>query len=167
MKEQMKKIWDRVRQDIYNFRHVVLILIIYYIVVRTITGKFCPSVIITGLPCPGCGMTRATIFLLTGQFARAARINPAIFLWAAFAVYAVVQRYIRGRKVKGATWLLTVIALLMIGLYIYRMVTVFPNRPPMSITRGSLLSNLIPLYEEFLNNIQRYGMINGVKNFFR
>ncbi|MFR6365723.1 DUF2752 domain-containing protein [Gallintestinimicrobium sp.] len=29
---------------------------------------FCPSVFLFGLPCPGCGMTRAVFFLSQGSF---------------------------------------------------------------------------------------------------
>ena len=39
----------------------------------------CPIRRITGVPCPGCGVTRATLSLLQLDFAKALRLNPAVF----------------------------------------------------------------------------------------
>jgi hypothetical protein len=40
----------------------------------------CPYRALTGLACPGCGMTRATHFLLRGDLASAWAYNPLLFL---------------------------------------------------------------------------------------
>ena len=40
----------------------------------------CPYRALTGLACPGCGMTRATHFLLRGDLAAAWAHNPLLFL---------------------------------------------------------------------------------------
>jgi hypothetical protein len=36
----------------------------------------CPFANLTGLPCPGCGLTRATLHLLRADFAGAVRLHP-------------------------------------------------------------------------------------------
>ena len=38
--------------------------------------KLCPFAIISGHPCPGCGLTRATVALLQGHLAEALRFHP-------------------------------------------------------------------------------------------
>jgi hypothetical protein len=38
--------------------------------------KLCLTAVALHLPCPGCGMTRATLALLRGDFARAVAIHP-------------------------------------------------------------------------------------------
>ena len=43
-------------------------------------GYVCPFRALTGLPCPGCGMTRAWISLLHGDLSAAFRFHP--FFWA-------------------------------------------------------------------------------------
>jgi len=40
----------------------------------------CPLRLTTGLPCPTCGMTRATRFALHGDFAAATRMHPLWFI---------------------------------------------------------------------------------------
>jgi hypothetical protein len=42
----------------------------------------CPLAAITGLPCPGCGLTRATLAAVGGDFAGALRLHPLVF-WVA------------------------------------------------------------------------------------
>lgn len=40
----------------------------------------CPTATIFHFPCPGCGLSRATMALLRGDFAVAFRIHPAVFI---------------------------------------------------------------------------------------
>ena len=47
----------------------------------------CPSKLFYGLPCPGCGTTRATLQLLHGNFFTALRLNPNCLLAAAFLLF--------------------------------------------------------------------------------
>jgi hypothetical protein len=51
---------------------------------------------LTGLPCPGCGLTRSFVCLAHGQFAQSLRYHPlgaALFAFMlATVVYAVVER---------------------------------------------------------------------------
>lgn len=48
----------------------------------------CPFLKVTGLPCPGCGMTRSCLALLRGNWADVWRLNPFGPVFAAF--WAVV-----------------------------------------------------------------------------
>src|SRR6185503_14136970 len=51
----------------------------------------CPFAILTRHPCPGCGLTRATVAMLHGHFAEAAHFHPLVFLVT--PVVAVVLTY--------------------------------------------------------------------------
>lgn len=42
----------------------------------------CPFAIVTRHPCPGCGLTRATLALLHGHVADAYHLHPMVFLMA-------------------------------------------------------------------------------------
>lgn len=49
-------------------------------VVLAIVNEFplCPSAGLLGLPCPGCGLTRATLVLARGEFSRALALHPLV-----------------------------------------------------------------------------------------
>jgi len=50
----------------------------------------CPLYAVSGIPCPGCGMTRAFLSLLRLDFAAAWNWNPAVYLLLVCTGYAVV-----------------------------------------------------------------------------
>lgn len=153
MKIKIKQAAGRLWRDLKEYKGLIPALLIYYFFVKIIFSAFCPSVIVTGFPCPGCGMTRALLFLLTGQFKRAWNINPLIYGWFLFALYAGVQRYWFGRSIKGWKAILWILAVAMIIAYIYRMYRYFPNRPPMTFTGGSLFDRVLPGYDELIRKI--------------
>lgn len=51
----------------------------------------CPFRRLTGLPCPGCGMTRAAGHLLRGEFREALRDHPLVPLIMAIAIGGVLK----------------------------------------------------------------------------
>ena len=60
---------------------------------------FCPTALFLGIPCPGCGLTRATLALLRGDFARAFGFHPLVFVLAplfACALGVSLLDYVRG-----------------------------------------------------------------------
>jgi Protein of unknown function (DUF2752) len=62
----------------------------------------CPFRLATGLPCPGCGLTRSWVFIAHGDFAAAVGANPFGFVTmaAAVALIAVVATsVVRGRPI--------------------------------------------------------------------
>lgn len=50
----------------------------------------CPLYALSGVPCPGCGMTRAFFSLLQLDFVGAWNWNPAVYLVLLCSVYAVI-----------------------------------------------------------------------------
>jgi hypothetical protein len=52
---------------------------------------------LTGLPCPGCGLTRAFCAISHGEFAAAWKFNPFGFLFYLLAVLLVPWPFIRRR----------------------------------------------------------------------
>ena len=147
--EKGRSILKRIREDIWKYRWVLPVLLLYDLLMTRCFGAFCPMVILTGLPCPGCGMTRALLCLLSGRFVQAFRYHPCIYLWTAAAVYGCRERYFGGRRVRGGLWLAGGIATVMVVFYLYRMMTAFPGDPPMVMKRGSLLGTLFPGYDSF------------------
>lgn len=115
-------------QDVKAYYKGVLLAAVYIIVANMLFGHMCPSVLMTGLPCPACGLTKAGIYILTLQFHKAWMMNPVIYAVGAFLLYFIVRRYVCGNPVSGWKWMLWGILILLVGIYLYRMAYCFPEK---------------------------------------
>lgn len=57
----------------------------------------CPIALATGVPCPGCGMTRALAKLADGDLESALEYHPLVFLIAVELTFAGVWFFLRRR----------------------------------------------------------------------
>jgi hypothetical protein len=76
-------------------------LLYFALACRGIDPMPCPFLKVTGLPCPGCGMTRSCLAMLRGNWAQVWRLNPfgpvfAVF-WAVVVAGGVLPQPWRGR----------------------------------------------------------------------
>lgn len=82
-------------------RRVLLVLVaaVPFAAAFAIDMPLCPMAAVLGIPCPGCGLTRATLALLHGNFALAFRFHPLVF-WVApvyvFLVAGLLFGFVRG-----------------------------------------------------------------------
>ena len=102
----------------------------------------CPVVLITGYPCPGCGLTRAFIFFFTGHPLLAFNSNPTFFLWMALLAAAIYLRYLRGTSLAPLKVPLIVICIITIAVYIFRMIFFFPGNAPMEYVPHNLINHI-------------------------
>lgn len=63
----------------------------YALIARKIGGVPCPFYTLTGLKCPGCGVSRMCLALLRGRIGEAFLYNRAVLLLAPFGVYVAVS----------------------------------------------------------------------------
>lgn len=128
--------------------------VIYYVVVAFVLNQ--PTCIFRntiGIPCPGCGMTRSYIHLLHGDIAGAWEMHPLFGLVPILGVFAASDYILRKRQVhvrKGLSYMLrggmTVCVALFIGVYVYRMVTLFPNTEPMVFNHQAFWPSIIRIF---------------------
>ena len=90
---------------------------------------FCPMAGVLGIPCPGCGLTRASLALARGDFTFALTLHPLVFVLAplfAAAVLSSAWNYVRGPMVRrphpwlasrAATALASVLLLTTLGVW--------------------------------------------------
>ncbi|OCN05287.1 hypothetical protein A4S06_09270 [Erysipelotrichaceae bacterium MTC7] len=116
---------------------------IAFIILFFVLGYHCPINSILGIPCPGCGMTRAFLQLLQLDVASALYYHP---LCIVFGFYVIFMAYVYikehtfyGNKARYATWFM--IALFLV-VYIIRMIYIFPNAP-MSLEKDAVIFRLI------------------------
>lgn len=115
------------RSDLYELRFALLGIAAYYLVVHLMFGAFCPVVILTGFPCPGCGMTRALFLVLCGSFVEAFRLQPVIYGWLLLGVWFVWNRYGgNGKASKSMKSCLVFLILATQAIYVWRLFFGFP-----------------------------------------
>lgn len=151
MGRYMKMVCGRVVADIKEYGMAFLVVVIYAAVVDLMFHAFCPLVIFCGFPCPGCGVTRATVCFFTGRWQQAWQLNPVVFPIVLAAVYFCFNRYLLGRKARGIRVLIAVIFGLLILVYCIRMYIFFPDRVPYVYTRDNVLVRFFPFYEQILH----------------
>ena len=144
---KLQAIQKRIVKDILEFKWAIIALVIYFSLTNEVFYAFCPMVIATGLPCPGCGMTRSIFYLLTGQVGRSFALNPFALFWVILGIWFIYTRYVVGKEMKWINPIIGCICVAMITYYVYRMCTVFPSTPPMIYRENNLLNNLLKLYK--------------------
>lgn len=151
-----KEVFERMLKDINTYKWVVVAFSIYYFSMQAIFGAFCPMLIITGLPCAGCGMTRAIRYVLVGEFQRAYDLNPIAFMIAILSIWFMIKRYLFGKKIKGFHLMVGLLLLGLLGFYLYRMVIIFPGHPPIVYRYNNILSEVFPIYEKIIKGIWQF-----------
>ena len=87
------------RKNLKEYIILIIILVFFFILLLSHEIK-CLFNEITGLYCPGCGITRMIISILKSEFYQAFRYNPFLFtLLVIYSLYAIIS-IVRYRKVK-------------------------------------------------------------------
>ncbi len=139
----MKKILT----DIKTYWLPIVIIFIYLAITYIFFGNICPMQILIGIPCPGCGLTRACLSILTWRLKDAWSYNATSFLWISAILYGIWRRYFSMRKGKGGvtTAIIVILGLVTMAYYVFRMITIFPQSP-MSYFEGNLLKLYINIF---------------------
>lgn len=138
---------NRIIKDITEFKWAIVAFGVYCIIMQELFESICPMVIISGFPCPGCGITRAIVLILIGQFAKSFSYNPFAIFWIFTAVYFVYKRYLKGERVKGIFLIFATLCIAMVIYYLYRMLYVFPSSSPMLYSQNNIIFRFLHLFE--------------------
>lgn len=150
----MKEILARIRRDLKDMWIALIVIALYTVAVNIIFHSFCPMVIVTGFPCPGCGMTRSLFYLFTGRIYRSIQMNPMGIPIALIIIYFCFNRYIRGKKAAGMTLLVVAAVIMLLIVYVYRMYLFFPDRAPYVYTSDNIMNRVFPFYEQILYRLK-------------
>lgn len=136
-------------KDIRSARWAVILIIAYFAFLKNYIYTICPVVLLTGFPCPGCGMTRAMFQVLHFDFIGAWKMHPFIYLIGILFVLFCISRYLlNGKYMNYVKVFMIIIAIGMVIFYIYRMIVVFPNSAPMTYYYENYLNRLIKLVHQ-------------------
>ena len=131
-----------------NLRKPVILLLLVVVLVGICLsiysgGSLCVIRNITGLPCPGCGMTRALIALSKLEFTNAVRLHPLSLMMLPFGGLLALSPFnssLRRLIVKKLFWQLLIAIFLIV--YIIRMFLMFPHIEPMTLLENAYLLRL-------------------------
>lgn len=137
VKNALLLLWE----DIKSAKWVIIIIIAYFVLLKNFLYSLCPAVMLTGYPCPACGLTRAGFLLLRFQFREAFEMHPFIYPIVVLVLAFAVNRYVLLRNNKQLLqWCAILMITAMVLFYIWRMWNNFPGDPPMSYYSGNLWS---------------------------
>lgn len=110
------KLWKKYKTEIF----IICGIVALYTVLSVIGIPTCPSKVLLGIPCPGCGISRALMSAIQLDFAAAFEYNPLwILVPVALIAITVLSVYDKNRAVEIIVIVFFVIA---IAIYIYRMI---------------------------------------------
>ncbi|MCR4739118.1 MAG: DUF2752 domain-containing protein [Lachnospiraceae bacterium] len=135
----MKNISFLIKKDLKVLMPVILMVLSGCAFLDHFFHRICLFSLVTGLPCPGCGLTRAFAALIKGNIQDALSLNAMIFLWILLVLYLGYCRYVI-QKMQAFTPALIIVCLLTIAYYVYRMVYVYPEGPVMSYYENNLIA---------------------------
>ena len=131
--DRLKKSVHYLWMDIKSAKWVIIFIIAYFVFLKNFLYSTCPLVILTGFPCPMCGMTRSGFALLRLNFGEAFHIHPFIYPIIFMIVIFCINRYLLLKKTpEWMKWCMIFLLASMVLFYIWRMYRYFPGEPPMS-----------------------------------
>lgn len=102
-------------------RQILLALLLIGMIL--VVGYHCPFYTVTHIRCPGCGMTRALLALLAGNWRLSLAWHPMLIPTVVLGLGAA---YFFKKNPRLAMALVWIWVILMIGCWIYRLIYVFP-----------------------------------------
>lgn len=131
--------FKRIVYDVNDHRILIIIIVAFIVTADLIFGRMCPLVLFCGLPCPGCGLTRALYYLITGNIMKAFKMNASIFLWIPLIIWIFVDHYFLQRRSKKLSLILIMVCIITIAYYIYRLIDIYPDADPMIYYKTNLI----------------------------
>lgn len=110
------------------------------------TISLCAFRNVTGLPCPGCGITRSYLSMFNGKIKEAFLYHPLFILPFAIAIiWMFKNRILFFKKIYENKYLSIIILTIIVCVYIIRFILLFPNEEPFTYNYSSIFSKVLNL----------------------
>ncbi len=109
-----------IRAQLQRHKDIIslILFLVIYCAVTMLLHIPCPILWTTGVSCPGCGITRASLALCRLDFAMAWYYNPSVFVVIAALLLLIIFRNTK----RTQKLIIGFAAVLMVVVYIYRLV---------------------------------------------
>jgi hypothetical protein len=94
----------------------LLALTAYFAITGSMFDEVCPSKIFFGVPCPGCGLTRAGVSMARLDFAGAWKLNPMIYSLPLLSILWVLSKVVPKICI---IWEMTLITMLILSMVVF------------------------------------------------
>ena len=131
----------RIIHELKQARIAIFMIFMYMVLANFFFGYACPSMVVIGLPCPGCGLTRAAISLARLDFIGAFNFNPMIF-FALPLIAAYVFMYLKNYDLRKLFYPTFVIIIVSFIVFFIRISGGFGNEP-LVINTNALVFRLL------------------------
>jgi glucan phosphoethanolaminetransferase (alkaline phosphatase superfamily) len=134
-------------QLVKQYRLSLFLLIISLFLLHYLTGSVCYSVILFGIPCPACGLTRAAMSLAAGHFKESFHMHPLLILVIiGVLLYPLLKTTTRRYKLFMNIYLIITISIFLC-FYFYRMYYYYPLMEPMVYHKDNFLAKAITVIQ--------------------
>lgn len=142
----MKEGMQILKSDLKRYGCPIMLFLLAYLLLNLLFKSVCFSVILFGIPCPACGMTRAIVLLFQGRFTEALCMNPLVPFVVAFFIYFTIMKYLLKKAIQNLKFYGIISMISAFIVYLYRMKVYFPYREPMVYWEHNLLALLKVLW---------------------
>lgn len=123
----------------------IAIIIFFMLAIILFIGINCPIKAFIGIPCAGCGMTRAWRSFLNMKIQDAFYFHP-LFLFAPLLLFLIVDEIKPILKNRTLHYVLFVIVIILfLGVYLLRMLFISPN-PPMDFNSNAVIPKILEVF---------------------
>ena len=135
--------FERARQTVKSAWRLFIVIIVYSVLASIFLGTSCLMASTLGLPCPGCGATRAFLLLFSADIALSLHFHPllipAILCFGAYFIAWLTYEHIP----RPMERMLVIFAIVMVVFYFLRMILYFPRETPMVFNYDAILPRIV------------------------
>lgn len=139
MTQRLKTALHQIPHDLRHTLPGLAAAALYVFLMEYFFGAVCLSRVLIGIPCAGCGLTRAALLLLQGRFAESFALQPLLLLIPAGACLYLYEHYLSTSPRRYFTAYLLISLGLFVLLYLIRMKLLFPYQEPVQYDPDNIL----------------------------
>jgi len=155
--EHKRLFLDMLIRNLKRTAVIVVLLGSYMLIMNLLTGTSCAFKSFIGVPCPGCGLTRAYMSLFRLDIRGAFVWHPMFWAVPVFIAAWIWREYVKakypGRHIFFYEPLLFVLSISAIAVFVVRAFYLFPHTEPFTLNPNAVMPRLFRLIKNGFDSI--------------